>query len=633
MSADQITISLLIILTFALFIYGRWRYDVVAIISLFLLVTLDKILGGEQSHLVLNESDIFNGFGHPAVITVAAVLIISRALRNSGVVDMIARQVKPLTTNKILHISSLSGVIALLSAFMNNVGALALMLPVTLKTAWDQKRSPGILLMPIAFASILGGMITMIGTPPNIIIANIRKDQMQKIQSSAIADNNSIAAQYIRDIGKNIETFEPSSFGLFDFLPVGGSIAFIGILFVALIGWRLIPSISRRKPTSPSLFSIDEYVTEISVPKESLFINKTIDEINRITGDKLTLFRKIDKSGKATRFRLNHKVKEGEQFLVMSDPSDLKEMMGEYKFDLGKEIKKRIELIQDGGGMMEEVVVTPDSSLVGRKRSYFRWRTTNSLTLMAVARQNKPLHNCFGNMTFKVGDVLLIQGREEDMGSNISLLNLLPLAKRELNVGVISKAVYASFVFLAAISLSVFNIFPTMISFMLAILVYIFSGLLPARDLYSGIDWPIIILLGAMIPISDALVTTGTTSLIANQVSKITNSLPLWMILSLIMVVTMCLSDIINNAATALIMAPISVGIAIKMGVSIDPFLMAVAVGASCAFLTPIGHQCNALILGPGGYKFSDYWRMGLPLEIIIVSIATPLILWFWPLQ
>ena len=632
MSIDQIAISLLIVLTFGLFVYGKWRYDIVSIISLLLLVVLDKILGGEQSSLVLDTSDVFNGFGHPAVVTVAAVLIISRALRNSGVVDMIALKVKPFTKNKTLHISSLSGVIALLSAFMNNVGALALMLPVTLKTSWNQKRPPGILLMPVAFASILGGMITMIGTPPNIIIANIRKDQMQQIKSSAIADDNSMAAQYIRDMGKSLETFEPSSFALFDFAPVGGSIAFIGILFVALIGWRLIPGISRKQPTSQSLFSIDEYVTEISIPKGSLFINKTIDEVNVITGDKLTLFRKIGKNKKAVRFRLNHKIKEGEQFLVMSDPSDLKEMMSEYKFELGKEIKKRIELIKDGGGTMEEVVVTPESSIVGRKRSYFRWRTSNSLTLMAVARQNKPLHNCFGNMSFKIGDVLLIQGREEDMSSNISLLNLLPLAKRELNIGMISKAGYASLIFLGAILLSVFNIFPTTISFMLAILVYIFSGLLPARDLYTGIDWPIIILLSAMIPISDSLVTTGTTALIANQVSSITNSLPLWMIISLIMIVTMCMSDIINNAATALIMAPISVGIAMKMGVSIDPFLMAVAIGASCAFLTPIGHQCNALILGPGGYRFGDYWRMGLPLEIIIVCIATPLILWFWPL-
>ena len=387
-----------------------------------------------------------------------------------------------------------------------------------------------------------------------------------------------------------------------------------------------------KKAQSQSLFSIDEYVTEIFISKGSLFVGKTIDEVNRITGDKLTLFRKIGQSGKARRFNINHIIKENEQFLVMSDPSDLKEMMGEYNFELGQDIKERINLFNEKGATLEEVVITPESSLVGRKRRYFRWRTANSLTLMAVARQNKPLHKRLGNMTFKIGDVLLIQGRAEDMGSNISLLGLLPLAKRELDIGSVSKAGKASLIFMGAISLSVFNIFPTTVSFMLAILIYIFSGLLPVRDLYSGIDWPIIILLGAMIPLSDALVSTGTTQLIASHVANLTASFPPWLILAMIMLITMCLSDIINNAATALIMAPISVGIAMNMGLSIDPFLMSVAVGASCAFLTPIGHQCNALILGPGGYKFGDYWRMGLPLEVIIVCAGTPLILWFWPL-
>ena len=276
MNTDQIAILLLIVATFALFIYGRWRYDIVSIISLFLLVALDKILGGEQSSLILNVSDIFNGFGHPAVVTVAAVLIISRALRNSGVVDMIARQVKPFTKNKALHISSLSGVIALLSAFMNNVGALALMLPVTLKTSWDQKRSPGVLLMPIAFASILGGMITMIGTPPNIIIATFRGINQMNLKAEALENINSPAAKYFIQQNINIDHFFPSSFGMLDFSPVGGIIALIGVLFVALIGWRFIPKDSYKKPGQESLFSMDKYITEIRIPSTSLFVGKKI---------------------------------------------------------------------------------------------------------------------------------------------------------------------------------------------------------------------------------------------------------------------------------------------------------------------------------------------------------------------
>ena len=325
-------------------------------------------------------------------------------------------------------------------------------------------------------------------------------------------------------------------------------------------------------------------------------------------------------------------IKESDSFLIMADPSDLKEIMDEYIFDLGKEVKNRMELLKTENSTFIEVVITPDSPLVGKKRTYLRRRSSNRLTLMAVARQNQPIHKRLGNITFSVGDVLLIQSDEISLSNIITTLNLLPLAKRDIKVGSITKAAYSTGIFLSAIMLSMFNIFPTTISFILAILVYVFSGLLPLKDLYKSIDWPVIVLLGAMIPLSDALQNTGTTTLIANQVVHLTDGLPAWCIIALIMIITMCLSDIINNAATALIMGPISVGIAVSMGFSIDPFLMSVAIGASCAFLTPIGHQCNALILGPGGYRFGDYWRLGLPLEILIVIIGTPLILYFWPL-
>ena len=632
MSTDQVAICLIIITTFILFVWGRWRYDIVSIVALFTLVLVDKILGGESSLLIADPSQAFLGFGHPAVVTVATVLIISRALQNSGVVDLIARSVKPFTNNKITHISSLSGVIAILSAFMNNVGALALMLPVTLKTAWEQKRSPSILLMPIAFASILGGMITMIGTPPNIIIASLRKEQQQQILSKAISDTNSQAATYLENLNIVKESYEPAAFGLFDFTPVGGIIALLGVCFVALVGWRLVPKENQKTPSSNSLFSLDEYVTEIRVLKGSSLIGESIGEVNMLTGDKLTLIRFINNNGKATSINHNNKIKENDQFLAMADPSDLKGMMDEYDLRLTKEMRYRIDSLKDDNSTFIEVVVSPESPLLGRGRSYLRRRSSNQLILMAVARQDKPIHKRLGKVKFRVGDVLLLQGPEKEFKNIITSLDLLPLAEREIEVGVFSKVSFALMIFTVSILLSVLSIVPTTVSFAGAILAYVFSGILPIRDLYKNIDWPIIVLLGAMIPLSNALQNTGTTTLIADQVASMTQGLPSWSIIALVMVITMFMSDIINNAATAMIMGPISVGIAISMGVSMDPFLMSVAIGASCAFLTPIGHQCNALILGPGGYRFSDYWRMGLPLEIIITVLGTPLILYFWPL-
>jgi len=632
MTTDQIAIFFIITITFILFVWGKWRYDIVSIIALCILFIADLLLGNEKSDLIIDASNIFLGFGHPAVITVAAVLIISQALRNSGVVDLISRKIAPLAKNQITHIASLSGVATVCSAIMNNVGALALMLPVALKTAMKQNRSPSIILMPLAFASILGGMITMIGTPPNIIIATFREINQMNLKIEALENINSSAAQYFIQQNINIEQFYPSPFGMLDFSPVGISIAFIGVFFITLLGWRLIPKESYKKPGSGSHFSIDEYITEIRIPEKCKLIDLKIGDIDNFTSNRLEIFGYIDKEEVFLSVHNNTIIKEGDRFLVKADPVDLKLMMDEYVIRFTKKMRERIDRLKDENTIFKEVLVTPDSPLLNRTRAYLRRKTANSLVLMAVARQDKPIHKRLDKIIFKVGDVLLLQGNAEYIQDNVSLLHLLPLEQRDIQIGIFSTVGLSLLIFSFSILLSIFGILPTTLAFIVAILLYILTGILPIRQIYKQIDWPIIVLLGAMIPVSNALQTTGSSELLATFVVDMTQNFPNWSILAIIMIITMCLSDIINNAATALIMAPISSGIAISLGVNIDPFLMAVAVGASCAFLTPIGHQCNALILGPGGYKFSDYWKMGLPLEILIVLLGTPLILYFWPL-
>ena len=632
MTTDQIAIFCIIIFTFTLFVWGRLRYDIVAIISLCTLFIADMLLGGENSNLIINTSNIFSGFSHPAVITVVAVLIISRALYNSGVVDLISRKIEPFSNKQITHITSLSGVVAISSAIMNNVGALALMLPVALKTATKQKRSPSIILMPLAFASILGGMITMIGTPPNIIIANFRESHQMMLKAEAIENITSPAANYFINRNIDVEQFEPTSFGMFDFTSVGILIAILGVLFIALIGWRLIPKESYKKPGEGSLFSIDEYITEIRIPEESKFIGLKIRDIEKFTEDRLSIFGYIDEKGEVQSVQNSKIIREKDRFLIKADPVDLKVMMDEYTIRFTKKMRERIDKLKDDNTIFKEVLITPGSQLENRDRTYLRRRTSNSLVLMAIARQAQPIRKRLGEVKFRIGDVLLLQGNADNLENNINLLRLLPLEQREMQIGIFSKVGSSLLIFFAAILLSIFGILPMTLAFVIAILFYVFMGILPIRQLYEEVDWPIIVLLGAMIPVSNALQTTGSSQLLATFLISITQGLPVWFILSIIMIITMCLSDIVNNAATALIMAPISASIAISLGVNIDPFLMAVAVGASCAFLTPIGHQCNAMILGPGGYRFSDYWRMGLPLEILIVLLGTPLIVYCWPL-
>ncbi|PCH77516.1 MAG: SLC13 family permease [Flavobacteriaceae bacterium] len=633
MTTDQIAILLIIALTFVLFIWGKWRYDIVSMIALGTLFIADKLLGGERSDLIVEGSNLFIGFAHPAVITVALVLIISRALRNSGVVDLIAHQIAPFSKHKITHISSLSGVVMILSAIMNNVGALALMLPVALKSSVKRKRSPSILLMPLAFASILGGMITMIGTPPNIIIATFRETQLIALKARALADVNSVAANYFKTQNIDISQLDPAPFSMLDFSPVGGVIALVGVLFIALIGWRLIPKTSLKKPGKSTLFSIDEYITEVRIPLACTFIGVPVREIEDFTKDRLTIFGHILEDETIHLPNNEHVIKKGDRFLVKADPVELRLMMNEYGLRLTKIMRERINQLKDKQStFFREVLVTQQSLLEGQNRAFLRKRTSNSVILMALARRGQPIRKRLGKIVFHVGDVLLLQGNIDNLEDTISSLELIPLAERNVKVGVFSKVSTALLIFGAAIVLSMFGVLPVTVSFSGAILMYIFTGILPISELYKQIDWPIIVLLGAMIPVSNALQSTGTTGLIADIMLTLTQDFPVWFILGIIMVFTMTLSDVINNAATALIMAPIAVEIAVSLGLSIDPFLMSVAVGASCAFLTPIGHQCNALVLGPGAYKFSDYWKMGLPLEILIVIIGTPLILYFWPL-
>ncbi len=614
MNPDQIAITGLILVMFALFAWNKWRYDIVAVIALVALVALDAILGGETSELVKDPKRVLEGFGHPAVVTVAAVLIISRALRNSGVVDQISRSVMPFTKNQIPHILSLSLVVMVLSAFMNNVGALALMLPVALKTAVDRQRSPTILLLPMAFASILGGMMTMIGTPPNIIIANLRVELTRKLPEDFIQE---------------------SAFGLFDFFSVGGLVAVAGLLFIVLIGWRLIPGKSHKKPGMESLFQINDYITEISTPADCKWVGKTVTEVEELVGEKMAIFGFIRKDDKVLPPNPDGIIQEGCRYVVKADPVELQGLIEEHGLHLSKEMRHRIDSLKGENTGFTEAIVTAGSPLLGRTRTYLRRHSGNTMTLMAVARQNKPIRKQLKEVVFRVGDVLLLHGKTPEMDDTIADLNLLPLAERELNVGTFSRIGLSVAIFVGAIGLSMTG-FPMTIAFLGAVLAYILCGILPLRDIYREVEWPIIVLLGAMIPVSQAFQSTDCTGLIAESIKGLTGALPSWSMpwsmVSLVMIVTMCLSDIINNAATAFIMAPIAVGISGTLGLHPDPFLMAVAVGASCAFLTPIGHQCNAMILGPGGYRFWDYWKVGLPLEIVIVLIGTPLILHFWPL-
>ena len=591
MTAEQYQISFIVVMALLLFVWGRLRHDVVAIVMLMICVLLGLV----------PASEAFSGAGHPAVITVAAVLIISDALKRSGVVDIITVRILNYIDNPFAHVFLLTAIVAIASAFMNNVGALALMLPVALATASKHDRSPAMLLMPLAFGSILGGMMTAIGTPPNIIIASLRA------QETGVA------------------------FNFFDFSAVGVTIATLGVLFVSLLGWKLLPKARMEKSPPEQLFGISDYLTEVIVPKDSELVESMIEDLVELEKNDIEIIGLSRGHRRPINLPTRYKLKAGDILILQGDPSDIQSALDSYDLALITSGDDDFDKLTSGDLTLAEGVIQPDSVLVGHNVSFLKRLSGGALAMIGLARQGQPIRRRLCHQTFLPGDIMLLQGTRESLETHMPRLGMLPLAERNLNLGLPRHVGLALVIFIAAIALGVADILPLSIAFVAAILAYLFFNILSVHQLYAPIDWSVIVLLLAMIPIGDVLVNTGLTTLLAEHVLGLTASYPLYLTLGLILVVTMFLSDVINNAATAIIMAPIAIDIAKGLNASADPFLMAVAVGASCAFLTPIGHQSNTLVLGPGGYKFGDYWRMGLPLEIIIVTVSIPLILMVWP--
>lgn len=592
MSSQQLLISGILLAALVAFVWGRWRYDLVAMFALMASVVVG----------IVSPDEAFQGFGHPAVITVAAVLIISSALRNAGVVDEVASRIAHLTETPVLHIAALTGVVTIASAFMNNVGALALMLPIAMSTAHERKRSPGLILMPLAFGSLLGGMMTLIGTPPNIIVASIRAK----------------------------EAGEP--FSMFDFAPVGLPVAIVGFAFITLVGWRLIPRARLEFKEDASVLAAGVYLTEAQVPADSPLLGKTLGEIDGLDEDSVEVIGVAGKRRFARAVRSGYQIAEEDILILRARSDDLKAFLDRHGLELRSTATPTFIQPSPDNEIMAEGIVRNDSPLIGRGVEYIRRQTGRTLALVGLARQGRPVTQRLRQQVFRAGDVLLLHGDSESVDHQFGSLGLWPLMRRPINLNRTRKIALASGIFAMAIGLGIAGMVTLPIAFILAVGAYVLTGILTTRQIYDDIDWPVIVLLAAMIPVGNALTTSGTTQLVADGLIQVTEGLSTPLILALLLVVTMLLSDVINNAATALVMAPLGIAMANTLGVSADPFLMAVAVGASCAFLTPIGHQCNTLVMGPGGYKFSDYWRMGLPLEILITLISVPTILWAWPL-
>jgi len=582
---------MLLAVVVVLLIWGRFRYDLVAFSALIVAASLG---------LVPSES-VFSGFGHAAVAIIALVLIVSRGLSLSGAIELIASKLVDPDRPLPLHIAIIAAAGAGLSAIINNVAALALLMPLDIEAAKKAKRSPGRSLMPLSFATILGGMITLIGTPPNIVISAYRNDSMGQ------------------------------PFAMLDFAPVGLAVAIVGIAFVSILGWRLLPARTSEADSGREMRQ-GRYVAELRVGEQSFKDNILVQDLYPKADETDVHLLGLIRNGKRRPgLAARETVRSGDFLVVEGEPKSIETFMGQSGLDFAGSEKHEGGVTARGLEIIETIV--PDGARIqNRTARSIQLLNRHSVTLLGVSREGKAFRDRVRLLTIRAGDVLLLLGTPERISAATDWLGVLPIEGRSTEVIQRTKAGLSIGIFIAAVGLAVAGVLPLTVALGAAVIAYVALGLVNGREVYNSIEWKVIVLLASLIPLAEAFERTGGAEVLANQIASLTQGYPAWVTLTLLMVVTMTMSDFLNNVATTLIAAPIALSIAAATGTNPDTYLMGVAVAASSAFLTPIGHKNNTIILGPGGYHFSDYWRIGLPLEMLVIAVAVPALLVFWPL-
>jgi di/tricarboxylate transporter len=588
MRTDQWLSLVVIAVMMIAFVWGRYRYDLIAVGAL-----LTAIVVG-----VVPAKSAFSGFSDDIVIIVASALIVSAAISRSGIMDMALRRFSPERRGPRTQLIMLVVIVAVLSAFIKNIGALAIMIPVAVQMARTSRVSPSMFLMPMSFASLLGGLMTQIGTSPNIIVSRVREEI----------------------------TGQP--FTMFDYTPVGLSLAIVGTVFLA-VAYRLLPERRREEASMDEALAIKNYTTEARVVSPSPAIGMSVSGLQKPASGEAMITAIINPAGQKRTPLPDSIIRDGDLLIIEGEQSALDRIVSEAKLQLSDR-KAAVDTANEIGAV--EAIVGEHSRLIGLSAKDVSLFDNTGLNLLAVSRRDRRITERLGEIKIRNGDVIVLQGDLQKLPDLLREWGCLPLVERNMRLGSARNGLVPVLILAATIGATAFGGVPVATAFFASAFLMVVTKSLPLRDVYHHLDAPILIMLAALIPISDALKTTGTTDVIADLLSRTAEHLPPYGALALILVAAMAVTPFLNNAATVLVMAPIAATFAGKLGFAPDAFLMAVAIGAGCDFLTPIGHQCNTLVMGPGGYRFGDYARLGLPLSVIVVLVSVPMLLLVWPI-
>jgi di/tricarboxylate transporter len=577
-----------------LFVTDRLRYDLVAAIALSAAVLLGVVPTGKA----------FSGFSSSVVIIIASVLVISRAVAISGIIDSAMRRVLRLLDSTTLQVGALTAAVTFMSAFVKNVGALGVFMPVAIQAAERRKRPVSRYLMPLAFGSLIGGTITQIGTSPNILISQVRQETLGH------------------------------PYHLFDFTPVGLPLACAAVVFLSF-GWRLLPANRRGQPSPEKRFAIEDYTSEAVLPDGSPLVGKTVAELEALGDGEVSVTGIVREQSHRYVPRANWTLYANDILVLQGDPTALQPVVDQAKLKLlGAEEIAALKP-HDKDDMLEttEAVIAPDSRLIGRTPRNLHLRQTYEVNLLALSRSGQQTTTRLHHSRFEPGDIIVLQGRQSQLARAEAELGLLPLAERSLAIGRPRWRYLPLLILAAAMAAIAANLVQVEVGFFVAATLVVLLRQITPREAYDAIDWPIIVMLGCLIPVGEALKDTGTTKIMADGLTMMASQIPAYCAVGMVLVVSMLVTPVLHHAAAVVVMGPIAVVVAQNLGLAPDAFLMAVAFGAASDFLTPIGHQNSTLVMGPGGYRFGDYWRLGLPLSIMVAIFGTWLIMLVWPLR
>lgn len=575
-----------------LFIWGRLRYDVVAMVAL-----LASMAAG-----TVDPKKAFTGFSDDIVIIVGSALVVSAAVARAGVVENLLEWIATKVTRIRWQITVLVGSVTLLSALVKNIGALTMLIPAAVKMSKRSGGSPAVFLMPMSFGSLLGGLITLVGTSPNIIVSRVREEM----------------------------TGQP--FLMFDYAPVGIGLSLAGLIFLRF-GYRLIPRDRRAAASLSEALDIADYNTEAEVPPGSATEGRTIASFIELNDGAIIVTGMMRGTRRRAVTLPDTVIEAGDTLFIRGEPDALGNAIARGGLELVGQDRSMVTGTRAELRGVIEAVVMPHSALIGEAAGGLALHDRHDLNLIAISRAGHAMVDRLGDTRLAVGDALVVQGPIDILPERMRALGLLPLAERPIRLGSVRRGLLPIAILVAAMAATAAGLIPVAVAFFAAAAAVMLTGSISPREAYESVEWPILIMLGALIPVSEALQTTGATDLMAHWLSDTARQLPVWGGLGLILVAAMAVTPFLNNAATVLVMAPVAAMFASDLGYRPDAFLMAVAVGAGCDFLTPIGHQCNTLVMGPGGYRFGDYARLGAPLSLIVVLLGVPLILMTWPVH